>query len=341
MTVIIGVDPHKSTHTAVAIDRDERPLARVQLVADRCQVQRLLAWADPLGTQRTWAVESAEGLGKLLAQQLLEAGEQVIDVPATLAARVRLLGSTKAAKNDPNDALATAIAGLRHCGLRAVRVEDHTAVIRMVIDRYDDLVALRTQAACRLHVTLRELIAGGAPRRLGAERAAKLLRSVRPQGAAGIERKRLALELLADVRRLDRDIATARRRVSDAVMASGTSLLELHGVGSIVAGFILGHAGDPARFPTPARFASYNGTAPIEASSGPRSRHRLNPRGNRKLNHALHLAAVTQVRHDTPGRVYYQRKIVEGKSKKEALRALKRRISDAVWRQLQLDLGRR
>jgi transposase len=340
MTVIIGVDPHKSTHTVVAIDCDERPLARVQLVADRCQTQRLLAWAEPLGTERTWAVESAEGLGKLLAQQLLGAGEHVVDVPPTLAARVRLLGSTKASKNDANDALATAIAGLRHCGLRAVRVEDHTAVMRILIDRYDDLVALCTQAACRLHVALRELIAGGAPRRLGADRAAKLLRSVRPQDA-GVERKRLALELVADVRRLDRDIATAKRRVGDAVTASGTSLLELHGVGPVVAGFILGHVGDPARFATPERFASYNGTAPIEASSGPRTRHRLNPRGNRKLNHALHLAAVTQVRHDTPGRTYYQRKIAEGKSKKEALRALKRRISDAVWRQLQVDLGRR
>jgi transposase len=211
----------------------------------------------------------------------------------------------------------------------------------MLINRYDDLVALRTQAACRLHVALRELVAGGAPRRLGADRATKLLRNIHPQGAAGLERKRLAAELLADLRRLDRDIAVAKRRVSEAVTASGTSLLELHGVGSIVAGFILGHVGDPARFPTPERFASYNGTAPIEASSGPRTRHRLNPRGNRKLNHALHLAAVTQVRHDTPGRAYYQRKITEGKSKKEALRALKRRISDAVWRQLQVDLGHR
>ena len=132
--------------------------------------------------------------------------------------------------------MASAIAGLRHCGLRAVRVEDRTAVIRMVIDRYDDLVALRTQAACRLHVALRELIAGGAPRRLGADRAAKLLRSIHPQGTAAVERKRLALELLADVRRLDRDIATTKRRVGDAVMASGTSLLELHGIGPMVAG---------------------------------------------------------------------------------------------------------
>ena len=107
MTVIIGVDPHKSTRTVVAIDRDERPLARLGLVAERCQTPRLLAWAEPLGTERTWAVESAGGLGRLLAQQLLAAGEHVVDVPPTLAARVRLLGSTKASKNDPNDALAT------------------------------------------------------------------------------------------------------------------------------------------------------------------------------------------------------------------------------------------
>ena len=133
----------------------------------------------------------------------------------------------------------------------------------------------------------------------------------------------------------------SRIRIRDAVDASGTTLLELHGVGPIVAALILAHVGDAARFATPARFASYNGTAPIEASSGPRKRHRLNPRGNRKLNHAMHLIAVTQIRHDTPGRVYYERKIAEGKTKKEALRALKRRISDAVWHQLQIDIATR
>jgi transposase len=154
-----------------------------------------------------------------------------------------------------------------------------------------------------------------------------------------IERKTLAVELLADVRRLDRDLVAIKIRIADAVAASHTSLLELHGVGPIVAGLILAHVGDPARFATKNRFASYNGTAPIEASSGPRTRHRLNPRGNRKLNHAMHLIAVTQIAHDTPGRVYYQRKIDEHKTKKEALRALKRRISDAVWRQLQVDLN--
>jgi transposase len=117
-------------------------------------------------------------------------------------------------------------------------------------------------------------------------------------------------------------------------------VVEVHGVGPLVAGLILAHVGDPNRFATRARFAAYNGTAPIEASSGPRVRHRLNPRGNRKLNHAMHLIAVTQIAHDTHGRAYYDRKIAEGKTKKEALRALKRRISDAVWRHLQLDLTR-
>jgi transposase len=341
MTVIIGIDPHKATHMAVAIDGDEHLIGRLEVKADRVQTQRLLAWAAPLGEERTWAIESADGLGKLLSQQLLAAGEHVIDVPPTLAARVRLLGSTKAAKNDPNDALSTAIAGLRHCGLRAVRGDDHSTVLRLLAGRYDDLVSLRTQAACRLHAVLRELVAGGAPLRLSADRAAKLLRGVRPDDLVGLERKRLAAELLADVCRLDRDLAAIKTRIRDAVDSSGTTLVELHGVGPIVAGLVLAHVGDPARFPTPQRFASYNGTAPIEASSGPRKRHRLNPRGNRKLNHAMHMIAVTQIRHDTPGRVYYQRKLAEGKTKKEALRALKRRISDAVWRQLQEDVATR
>ena len=160
MTVIIGIDPHKATHMAVVIDGDEQAIARLELMADRAQTQRLLAWAAPLGDQRTWVIESADGLGKLLSQELLAAGEHVVDVPPTLAARVRLLGPVKAAKNDGNDALSIAIAGLRHCGLRAVRSDDHSTVLRLLVGRYDDLVSLRTQAVCRLHAVLRELVAG-------------------------------------------------------------------------------------------------------------------------------------------------------------------------------------
>jgi transposase len=317
MSVTIGIDPHKATHTAVAINRDEQPIATLQVVADRCQTERLLAWAAAFDCERIWAIESAGGLGKLLAQQLLGAGEQVVDVPPTLSARVRLLGSTKAAKNDNNDALSTAIAGLRHCELRTVGVEDQTAVIRLLIDRYDGLVSLRTQATCRLHVVLRELVAGGAPRRLSANRAAKLLRSIHPAGAVAIERKRLAVDLLADLRRLDQQLAATRSRITDAVEDSKTTLLELHGVGPIVAAYILGHVGHPDRFATPERFASYNGTAPLEASSGPRKRHRLNPRGNRKLNHAIHLIAVTQIRNDTPGHIYFQPKLAEANPRRK------------------------
>lgn len=342
MSMTIGIDPHKATHTAVAIDGDEHPIAQLTVTADSAQTQRLLAWAEPFGTDRTWAIESATGLGRLLAQQLVAAGESVVDVPPTLSARVRLLGATKASKNDPNDALATAIAGLRHCGLRAVTTDHHVAVIRLLVDRHQALTSSRTQAACRLHVLLRELIPGGAPVRLSADRAAIILRGVRTgDDIVAVERKRLARDVLVDIRRLDRDLADAKQRITDAILASGTTLTELHGVGPITAALILGHVGDPTRFRTRDQFASYNGTAPIEASSGPKVRHRLNPRGNRTLNHAIHMIAVTQIRNDTPGRAYYLRRQAEGKTRKEAIRALKRRISDAVWRQLQVDLQHR
>jgi hypothetical protein len=341
MSVIIGIDPHKATHTAVAIDRDEQPIAKLVVVADRCQTERLLAWAASFGFDRTWAIESASGLGKLLAQQLVGAGEQVVDVPPTLSARVRLLGSTKAGKTDSNDALSTAIAGLRHCELRTVRVEDHHAVIRLLVDRYDGLVSSRTQATCRLHVVLRELVAGGAPRRLSANRAAKLLRSVHPAGLVAVERKRLAVDLLADVRRLDQQIAATRSRITDAVEDSQTTLLELHGVGSIVAAYILGHVANPARFGDTGtlhflqRHRPHRGVQ--RAAPAPPAQPAREPQAQPR--HASHRGHPNPQRHPRPRLLPTQ--AGRGQVKKEALRALKRRISDAVWRQLQIDLGRR
>jgi transposase len=149
--------------------------------------------------------------------------------------------------------------------LRVAQVggEDHTAVIRLLIDRYDSLVSLRTQATCRLHVVLRELIAGGAPRRLSANRAAKLLRSVHPAGLVAIERKGWR-----SISWPTCDASTSRSLPRDPASPtpsrdSKTTLLELHGVGPIVAAYIPGHIGNPARFATPERFASHNGTAPI------------------------------------------------------------------------------
>jgi transposase len=338
MPVMIGIDPHKSTHTAVAVDRDEQPIARLMLPARPGQTERLLAWAEPLDADRVWAIESATGLGRLLAQQLVAAGERVIDVPPTLSARVRLLASSKTSKNDSNDALSTAIAGMRHCGLRVVRSDDHTAVLRLLADRHHDLTGLRTQAACRLHVMFRELLPGGARLRITAAQGRSLLDTIEPADPVSSERLRLAGEHLSDIERIDIEIAATKQRIAEQVAATGTALVELHGVGPVIAAIVLGQVGDIRRFRTRAQFANYNGTAPIEASSANTHRHRLNMRGNRSLNHAIHIIAVTQVGHDTPGRAYYLRKQAEGKTRKEALRALKRRVSDAVWRQLQLDV---
>ena len=232
MSVTIGIDPHKSTHTAVAVNRDEHQIGRLTLPADRHQTDRLLAWAEPFDTDRVWAIESAAGLGRLLAQQLIAAGEHVVDVPPTLTARVRLLGPSKGSKNDPNDAYATAIAGLGHCGLRTVNRDDHTVILRLLADRHHDLVAYRTQSACRLHVMLRELAAGGAPLRISAAHGTEFLDRIDVgDDLVRIERKRIAAEHLADMRRVDAELDAIKVRIRDAVTASQTALTELHGVG--------------------------------------------------------------------------------------------------------------
>jgi len=275
-----------------------------------------------------------------LAQQLVAAGEDVVDVPPTLAARVRVLGSGKTQKNDPNDALSTAIAALRAKRLRTVVAEDHTAVLRLLADHHHDLGSLRTQAICRLHALVRCLIPGGTGLRLSADHAASVLRTVRPTNAVDTERKRMALGFVADIRRLDAEIAASKARIVTAVAASGTSVTELYGVGPVVAAFLIGHSGDMTRFANRDHYASYNATAPIEASSGPRVRHRLNPQGNRRLNHAMHVIAMAQISHQSDGRKYFDRKVAEGKTTKEALRALKRHVSNAVYRQLVNDSSR-
>jgi transposase len=206
--------------------------------------------------------------------------------------------------------------------------------------RNHDLGRLRTQAVCRLHTLLCQLVEGGLDRRLTCTNAAGILRRVRPVNAVQTERKRLAQELLGDIRRLERDTVDVKARIKPALAASGTTVTDIYGIADVCGAFILGWTGDVTRFPTAAHYASYNGTAPREASSGSRIRHRVNRGGNRMLNHAIHIAAVTQRGHDTPGRAYYLRKIAEGKTDKEALRALKRRISDAVYRKLIADATR-
>jgi transposase len=342
--VMIGVDPHKRTHTAVAINEREVVLAERLVHARVGQVSELLAWADQLDdVKRTWAIESAGGLGYLLSQQLLAAGEHVVDIPAMLASRVRVLSSGRSDKNDPNDARSVAIAALRAPVLVPVRAEDHVTVLRLLSRRHTQLSWTRNKAACRLHALICDLSPGGIGKELVVSQAFSLLEAIRPAGAAAIERHRLAVELVDDIARIDRQRKESKARIRAAVCASGTTLTDIFGVGDVVAATLIGHAGDPARFANDDKFAAYNGTAPIEWSSGnpKRPTHRLSRRGDRAMNHALHIVAVTQVRFaHSPGRAFYDRKRDEGHTPKEAIRALKRRVSNVVYRHLITDARR-
>ena len=333
---MIGIDPHKATHTAVAIDDNEEVIGEVTLDASVDQVRHLTRWADGF-TKREWAVEAANGLGYLVARQLVAAGETVFDVPPVLASRVRLMGSGRSQKNDPNDARSVAVAALRSDRLTTVAPDDHVTALRVLVKRHRDLAQLRNKHCCRLHGILLEVAAGGIGREISVAKACDLLDRVTVADPATTCRVLIARELVDDIAQLDHLLATSKKRIATQVAASGTTLTDIVGVGPIGAATIIGYTGDITRFPTKGHYATYNATAPIEASSGSRTRHRLNPRGNRIINHAIHIAAVTQLRHDTNGRVYYDRKIAEGKTSKEAIRALKQRISDVVYRTLRHD----
>jgi transposase len=342
MAVMIGVDPHKASHTAVAIDQSEQLLGELQVRSSADQVERLLAWAVKW-PQRTWAVEGAGGLGYLLAQQLVSVGETVLDVQPKLGSRVRLLATGNVNKNDPNDARSVAVAALRSKDLRPVAAEDHAAVLKLWSKRRRDLGSLRTQVVCRLHSVLCDLVPGGHPKKeMTATQVARALAALEPAGAVQAARYELAMDFLADLRRIDTQMREAKKRLEMAVKASGTTLTEVFGVGPYVAGTVLGYVVDVSRFADRDHFAAYNGTAPIEVSSGGHKVFRLSRRGNRRLNHAVHMAAVTQVAHrHSEGRAYYERKIKEGKTNKEALRCLKRRISDAIFTHLVADAKRK
>jgi transposase len=338
--VMIGVDPHKASHTAVAVNAAEEQLGQLRVRASAVQAERLLEWAQAW-PERAWAVEGAGGLGHLLAQQLLSAGERVLDVPPKLAARVRLLATGNVNKNDPGDARSVAVAALRSAEVREAWRDDHAAVLKVWSKRYRDLGRMRTQVACRLHQVLCELIPGGVPGEITAGQAARFLESVTPAGAVEAARWELAAELTEDLRGVDARIRETRTKAAAAVRAAGTSLTGLFGVGPVIAAAVIGDVRHVSRFGNRDRFAAYNGTAPIEVSSGGRKVYRLSRRGNRRLNHAIHMVAITQIRYrHTKGRAYYDKKLAEGKTPKEALRALKRQISDAIFACLQEDARR-
>jgi transposase len=265
MSVIIGVGPHKATHQAVAVDDHEIEIDRISVRATCNQTARLLSWAAPF-EQRTWAVEGAEGLGYLLSQQLVAAGERVVNVPATLASRTRLLGAGRSNKNDPNDALSVAVTALRHDGLRRVQPVGHAEVLRLLAKPNSDIGDRRTQVVARLHALLVDLAPGGIAKEINASDVDAFLAGVSPMTPVEQLRYDLAVELLAEIRTLDAQLKASHRRIPAAVAASGTTVTELFGVGPVIAAMLIGYTGDIERFANRDHYAAYNGTAPIEFS---------------------------------------------------------------------------
>ena len=274
MAVMIGVDPHKGSHTAVVLDDSEQFLGELRVRSAASQVERLMAWAAPF-EERTWAIEGAGGLGYLLAQQLVAAGERVVDVQPKLAARVRLLATGDTNKNDPNDARSVAVAVLRGPNVPEVRGEDHAKVMKVWAKRHRDLSRHRTRIACRLHAVLCELSPGGFGGEISAAQATRLLDELEPAGAVAAARHAVAVELVADLRHLDEQLRYTKARITAVVKASKTTVTDVFGVGPIVAAIVIGDVGDIGRFPSRDHFAAYNGTAPIEVSSGRRKVFRL------------------------------------------------------------------
>lgn len=228
-----------------------------------------------------------------------------------------------------------ALTALRHQGLRAVVPAGSCDLLRLLSKRHLDLSNQRTRLVSRVHALAVELSPGGIAKELNSTDAAKFLATLTPTDPVAQLRTELLAELAADIAGIEAQIKQSRRRIRSAVIASGTSLTDIFGVGPIIAAMLIGNSGSMSRFANRDRYAAYNGTAPAEFSSGGRTVHRVSRRGNRTLNHALHLAAMIQLRQrHSEGRAYYERRVAEGKTGKEAVRALKRQLSNIVYRHL-------
>jgi transposase len=334
--VVIGMDPHKRSATIEVMAGDEAVLAGGRFATDVAGYRAMLKFAKRF-EERTWAIEGCQGIGRHIANRLLADGEQVVDVPPKLTARARMFATGQGRKTDATDAHSVALVGTRMTGLRPVVNDDQLAVLRLLVDRRRSLGEDHTRMTAQLHRLLLELIPGGAKKDLRPAQAKALLATVRPRDAAGKTRRRVAAELIADLERTLTRKKAADKELTQLLAETGTTLLALHGIGPSGAARLLVDVGDITRFPSRAHFASWTGTAPIDASSGDHVRHRLSRGGNRQINRVLHIMAVVQLRNPTEGRAYYDRKKADGKTSMEAMRCLKRRLSDLVYRQLIAD----
>ncbi len=331
--IVIGVDPHKRTHTASAVDpATNAVVSTMQIEASLTGYRQLLRWSSRFA-ERRWAVENARGLGRHLAQWLAAREQIVADVPSTATARVRELSRGGRRKNDVIDAAAAAGVAALHGDANRVQAEDASTVLVLLDERRNNLVTQRTRLVNQLHALLRDLLPGGADTDLTAAAASRVLSSVRPAGPGEAARKHLARDLVAEIRDAEQRIKTVTKQIAITVEATGTRLSDVDGVGPIIAGRLLGRTRRASRFPTAAAFANYAGVAPVEVASADRSRHRLPRGGDRQLNLALHIIALTQVRmRGSAGRAYYDAKTAAGKTHNEAMRCLKRRLADHLWR---------
>lgn len=332
----IGVDSHKCSLAAAAVDELGRVIGAREFPNDPDGHRALLAWAQQQEMPRAIGVEGSGNYGAALCRTLCSAGEQVHEVPATLTFKERRRKGSQG-KSDPVDAVAIARVVARGEVLPSPRRVQALADLKLLSDYRDQLVCARTQLANRVHrdlVILRPGYQRLVPNLVGAKhlsRAASLV-GHDPSVRAELVRRRIG-----ELRRVSREIAETTARLRQALAESGTTLTEVPGIGPLIAAKILGEVGDLNRIRSQAAFAMMAGTAPLLASSGMSSRHRLNRGGNRRLNFALHYMALVRYRSDEDTKAYVERRRAEGKSFKEAMRCLKRHLCNVVYRRMVSD----
>lgn len=331
--VTIGIDAHKRTHTVVIVDEQGRQLATKTVGTSTVDHLALLSWAKKYGDELAWAVEDCRHLSRRLERDLLTAGEQIVRVPPKLMANMRDSARTFG-KSDPIDALAIARAALREPDLPVARLDGPERTVRLLVDHREDLVAERTRIISRLRWHLHEIDPGWEPtaRSLDRPRAVNQT-AARLEGITGIV-ARLARELLERCRDLNSAIKQLEVEITQLVERLVPSLLALSGCGPLTAAKILGETAGIKRFRSNDAYARHNGTAPLPVWSSNRARHRLSRSGNRQLNAALHRIALTQARCHPGARTLIARRRANGDGGLEALRVLKRRLSDVVYRAL-------
>jgi transposase len=332
--VILGADLHKRSHTVVAVDGAGRKLAERTVSATGDGHLELRRWAGQW-PERSWALEDCRHLSRRLEADLVRSGEAVIRVPPKLMAGARRSGR-EPGKSDPIDALAVARAALREPGLPIARLDGPERELRLLVDHREDLVAERTRHINRLRWHLVEL-AVPEPAARSLDRMVVVERLLAELAERTGLVARLAQEGLGRIGALNTAILALEREIERLVRPLAPTLLTLVGCGSLTAAKLIGETAGIDRFRSKSAFARHNGTAPLPVWSGNVVRHRLSRGGNRQLNVALHRIAITQIGRDGPGRTYRDHRLALHDTPTEALRALRRRISDEVFRRLQAD----